>query len=53
MYYRGNFSGYSVGLLPDSYFWGESGALFGQMVEYWFYTGNDIYNKITSEAPLA
>lgn len=27
--------------------------MFGQMVEYWFYTGDDTYNKITSEALLA
>lgn len=52
-YYRGNYSGQAVGLLPDDYFWGMSGALFGQMVEYWFYTGDDTYNKITSEALLA
>ena len=27
--------------------------MFGQMVEYWFYTGDDTYNTITSEALLA
>lgn len=27
--------------------------MFGQMVEYWFYTGDDTYNNITSEALLA
>jgi len=52
-YYRGNYSGETVGLLPDPYFWGMAGALFGQMVEYWFYTGDDTYNRITSEALLA
>lgn len=52
-YYRGNYSGQTVGLLPDPYYWWEAGAMFGQMVEYWFYTGDDTYNKITSEALLA
>lgn len=42
-----------MGLLPDPYYWWEAGALFGQMVEYWFYTGDDTYNKITSDAILA
>lgn len=52
-YYRGNYSGQAVGLLPDPYYWWEAGAMFGQMVEYWFYTGDDTYNNITSEALLA
>ncbi|KAF2807192.1 mannan endo-1,6-alpha-mannosidase [Mytilinidion resinicola] len=30
------------------YYWWEAGAMFGQMVEYWYYTGDDTYNDIVS-----
>ena len=43
----------AVGLLPDPYYWWEAGAMFGQLVEYWFYTGDDTYNQITTNALLA
>ena len=52
-YYKGNESGMPVGLLPDPYYWWEAGAMFGQLVEYWFYTGDDTYNDITMKGLLA
>ena len=52
-YYHGNESGQAEGLLPDPYYWWEAGALFGQMVEYWFYTGDTTYNQVVTNGILA
>ena len=52
-YYKGNETGMAVGLLPDPYYWWEAGAMFGQMIEYWFYTGDDTYNDIVTQGLLA
>lgn len=52
-YYKGNESGMPEGLLPDPYYWWEAGAMFGQMIEYWFYTGDESYNKVVTNALLA
>lgn len=52
-YYKGNESGMPEGLLPDPYYWWEAGALFGQMIEYWFYTGDSTYNKVVMNGILA
>lgn len=38
------------GNLPDPYFWWEAGAMFGTMVDYWFYTGDTTYNEVTTQA---
>ena len=43
----------SVGLLPDPYYWWEAGAMFGQMVEYWYYTGDSSYNDVVMQGLLA
>ena len=43
----------SVGLLPDPYYWWEAGAMFGQMIEYWYYTGDSTYNDVVMEGLLA
>lgn len=51
-YYTGNKSGQIIGLLPDPYYWWEAGAMFGEMVEYWFYTGDTTYNDVTTQALL-
>ncbi|KAL6716978.1 hypothetical protein ACLMJK_004891 [Lecanora helva] len=42
-----------VGLLPDPYYWWEAGAMFGQMIEYWYYTGDTTYNDVTMQGMLA
>ena len=34
--YVGNLSGQVPGLLPPPYYWWEAGAMFMNMVEYWF-----------------
>jgi hypothetical protein len=35
-YYTGNNTGDTPGNLPDPYYWWEAGAMFMNMVEYWF-----------------
>ncbi|KAL9102414.1 MAG: hypothetical protein Q9163_002435 [Psora crenata] len=52
-YYKGNETGMAIGLLPEPYYWWLAGAMFGQMVEYWYYTGDDTYNDIVQQALLA
>lgn len=52
-YYKGNQTGMPIGLLSEPYYWWEAGAMFGQLVEYWFYTGDETYNDVTQEALLA
>lgn len=51
-FYTGNQTGQTPGLLPAPYYWWESGAMFGQMVEYWSYTGDTSYNDVVQEALL-
>ena len=45
-YYKGNESGQTPGLLPQPYYWWEAGAMFGCLVDYWHYTGDDSYNDV-------
>ena len=52
-YYNGNQTGMPIGLLPDPYYWWEAGAMFGQMIEYWFYTGDATYNDVVTAGILA
>ncbi|KAI0834583.1 glycoside hydrolase family 76 protein [Hypoxylon sp. FL0890] len=49
-YYTGNNTGDVPGNLPDPYFWWEAGAMFGTLVDYWFYTGDETYNAVTLQA---
>ncbi|KAI1458436.1 glycoside hydrolase family 76 protein [Annulohypoxylon moriforme] len=51
-YYTGNNTGDTPGNLPDPYFWWEAGAMFGTLVDYWFYTGDSTYNDVTMQALL-
>ncbi|KAI0398310.1 glycoside hydrolase family 76 protein [Xylariaceae sp. FL0594] len=51
-YYTGNNTGDTPGNLPDPYFWWEAGAMFGTMVDYWFYTGDESYVPVTTQALL-
>lgn len=51
-YYTGNQTGDVPGNLPQPYYWWEAGAVFGGLVDYYYYTGDDQYNDITSEALL-
>lgn len=52
-YYKGNNTGMAQGLLPDPYYWWEAGAMFGQMIEYWYYTGDSTYNDVVMQGLLA
>ena len=38
--YVGNLSGQVPGLLPPPYYWWEAGAMFGSLLDYWYYTGD-------------
>ncbi|KAI0457063.1 glycoside hydrolase family 76 protein [Xylaria acuta] len=51
-YYTGNNTGDTAGNLPDPYFWWEAGAMFGTMIDYWFYTGDESYIDVTTQAML-
>ncbi|KFY31811.1 hypothetical protein V493_00774 [Pseudogymnoascus sp. VKM F-4281 (FW-2241)] len=60
--YKGNLSGNAPGLLPGppptplildaGYFWWEAGAMFGSLLDYWYYTGDDSYNPTIKQALL-
>lgn len=56
-YYIGNESGQTPGYLPgsgtaDGYYWWEGGAMFGSLIDYWYYTGDATYNDVVSQALL-
>lgn len=59
--YTGNKSGQVPGILPGglncnpynnpgSYCWWEAGGMFGAMINYWQYTGDNSYNSVISQA---
>ncbi|MCJ1244516.1 hydrolase 76 protein [Trapelia coarctata] len=48
--YQGNQTGMIPGLLPGPYFWWEAGAMFGQLIHYWYLTGDTTYNQVVSQA---
>ena len=45
-FYTGNLTGGIPGLLPDPYYWWEAGAMFGSLIDYWYYTGDTSYNNV-------
>lgn len=61
-YYKGNLSGQIPGELPgpppvpaitnEGYFWWEAGAMFGSLIDYWYYTGDSTYNSVVSQGML-
>ncbi|RFU31159.1 hypothetical protein B7463_g5174, partial [Scytalidium lignicola] len=51
-WYTGNQTGNTPGLLPGPYYWWEAGAMFGALIDYWYYTGDTTYNEVTSQALL-
>jgi len=51
-YYSGNQTGQTPGLLPAPYYWWEAGAMWGSLIDYWYYTGDSTYNSVVSEAML-
>ncbi|MCJ1310726.1 hydrolase 76 protein [Agyrium rufum] len=54
-YYTGNLTNNTanVGLLPSPYYWWEAGAMWGAMVDYWYYTGDTSYNDVVAQAILS
>lgn len=49
--YNGNRTGGVVGKWPfPPYYWWESGAAWGGMVNYWHFTGDNSYVNVTHEA---
>lgn len=51
-YYDGNTTAGIPGLLGDPYYWWEAGAMFSSLIDYWFYTDDDSYKEITTQAML-
>lgn len=54
-YYSGNKTGGIIGVLPGpppnppaGYYWWESGAMWGTLLDYWHYTGDTSYNDVLS-----
>ncbi|KAF2769451.1 mannan endo-1,6-alpha-mannosidase [Teratosphaeria nubilosa] len=52
VYYKGNETGGTPGILPLGYYWWEAGAMFGSLIDYWYYTGDPQYNDITTQGML-
>ncbi|RFU32321.1 hypothetical protein B7463_g4008, partial [Scytalidium lignicola] len=54
-YYKGNESGGIPGVLPGpppnpswGYYWWESGAMWGTLIDYWYYTNDSTYNDLAA-----
>ncbi|KAI9841813.1 MAG: hydrolase 76 protein [Sclerophora amabilis] len=51
-YYTGNQTGDIPGNLPEPYYWWEVGAMFGALIDYYYYTGDTTYNDVVTEGML-
>lgn len=51
-YYNGNKTGGIPGNLPPPYYWWEAGAMFGSLIDYWYYTGDTSYNDVVTQGML-
>lgn len=56
-YYHGSEPGQTPGILPGpppagDYYWWESGALWGTLMDYWHYTGDSTYNELVTSSML-
>ncbi|KAK3392086.1 mannan endo-1,6-alpha-mannosidase [Sordaria brevicollis] len=56
-YYKGNLTGQTPGILPGpppagDYYWWEAGAMWGTLIDYWRFTGDDSYNDVITQALL-
>ncbi|CCC09625.1 hypothetical protein SMACR_03657 [Sordaria macrospora] len=54
-YYSGDKPGQTIGILPGPppagpYYWWEAGAMWGTIIDYWHYTGDDTYNTLAKQA---
>lgn len=48
-WYTGDRVGDTPGNLPDPYYWWLCGAMFNSFIDYWYYTGDDQYNAMTTQ----
>lgn len=51
-YYTGNNTGDVPGNLPAPYYWWEAGAMFGALIDYWYYTNDTTYNDVVTQGML-
>ena len=56
-FYKGDQPGMTPGILPGPppggpYYWWLGGAMWGTMIDYWHYTGDDTWNEQATEAIL-
>jgi mannan endo-1,6-alpha-mannosidase len=54
-YYTGNITNTpeTIGVLGGGYYWWESGAMWGAMMDYYHYTGDSSYNSVLTQALLS
>ncbi|EPE25794.1 Six-hairpin glycosidase [Glarea lozoyensis ATCC 20868] len=54
-YYTGNVTNTpeTVGVLGPPYYWWESGAMWGALMDYYHYTGDSSYNDVLTQALLS
>jgi len=50
--YHGNEPGQTPGMFIPPYYWWESGAAWGAMIDYWYYTGDATWNDLVTEGLL-
>jgi mannan endo-1,6-alpha-mannosidase len=51
-FYTGNRTGDVPGNLPQPYYWWMAGAMFGALIDYYYYTGNSEYNEVVTQGML-
>ena len=51
-YYTGNRTGDVPGNLPAPYYWWQAGAMFGSLIDYYYYTGDSTYNDVLIQGML-
>ncbi|XMA16379.1 hypothetical protein WAI453_009170 [Rhynchosporium graminicola] len=51
-YYDGNVTNtpWTIAILPKPSYWWQAGAMWGLLLDYYHYTGDDSYNNITTQA---
>ena len=52
-YYHGSDPGQMIGVFGEPYDWGESGAVWGSLIDYWSYTGDAQYVALVQQALLS
>ncbi|KAK9239591.1 glycoside hydrolase [Lipomyces kononenkoae] len=52
-YYNGNQTGGAQGKFVNPYYWWESGAAWGSLIDYWYYTGDETWNEQVQSSLLS